>query len=113
MDVDKETKVAVSFTNNLIELGVPEMRHTINLTVPVTGKNSQLLGWGHDAQNYGVRHMEAGMLSVDGTLIRGRIGVVSCSGNRFNMLFTWGIGNVAGFDDTLQSLLWFQGLPQI
>lgn len=113
MDVDKETKVAVSFTNNLIELGVPEMRHTINLTVPVTCKNSQLLGWGHDAQNYGVRHMEAGMLSVDGTLIRGRIGVVSCSGNRFNMLFTWGIGNVAGFDDTLQSLLWFQGLPSI
>lgn len=113
MDVDKDTKVAVSFTNNLIELGVPEMRHTINLTVPVTGKNSQLLGWGHDAQNYGVRHMEAGMLSVEGTLIRGRIGVVSCSGNRFNMLFTWGIGNVAGFDDTLQSLLWFQGLPSI
>lgn len=113
MDVDRDTRVAVSFTNNIIELGEPEMRHTINLTVPVTEKNSQLLGWGHDAQNYGVRHMEAGMLSVDGTLIRGRIGVVSCSGNRFNMLFTWGIGNVEGFGDTLQSLLWFQGLSPI
>ena len=113
MDVDTDTKVAVSFTNNIIELGEPEMRHTINLTVPVTEKNSQLLGWGHDAQNYGVRHMEAGMLSVDGTLIRGRIGVVSCSGNRFNMLFTWGIGNVAGFGDTLQSLLWTRNIPPI
>lgn len=113
MDTDKDTKVAMSFTNNLIEMGEPEMKHTINLTVPVTPRNSEMLGWGHDAQNYGVRHMEAGMLSVDGTLIRGRIGVVSCSGGRFNMLFTWGIGNVAGFDDTLQSLLWFQNIAPI
>lgn len=113
MDTDKDTKVALSFTNNLIEMGEPEMKHTINLTVPVTTRNSEMLGWGHDAQNYGVRHMEAGMLSVDGTLIRGRIGVVSCSGGRFNMLFTWGIGNVAGFDDTLQSLLWFQNIAPI
>lgn len=113
MDTDKDTKVALSFTNNLIEMGEPEMKHTINLTVPVTPRNSEMLGWGHDAQNYGVRHMEAGMLSVDGTLIRGRIGVVSCGGGRFNMLFTWGIGNVAGFDDTLQSLLWFQNIAPI
>lgn len=113
MDTDKDTKVTLSFTNNIIEMGAPEMNHTIDLTVPVTPRNSELLGWGHDAQNYGVRHMEAGVLSMDGTLIRGRIGVVSCGGGRFNMLFTWGIGNVAGFDDTLQSLLWFQNIAPI
>lgn len=113
MDTDKDTKLALSFTNNIIEMGKPEMKHTINLTVPVTPRNSEMLGWGHDAQNYGVRHMEAGMLSIDGTLIRGRIGVISCSGGRFNMLFTWGIGNTEGFNDTLQSLMWWRDIPPI
>ena len=36
LDTDKETKLQLKWTNNIIERGTPELLHSIDLTIPYT-----------------------------------------------------------------------------
>lgn len=90
LDVDGQTTLSVEFTNNLIGRGEPKLMHTLDLSVPYTEHNAGATEYYNNAEFSGVKNMAAGVVSADGVLLVGEIGVVSGENGRLNLLFVYG-----------------------
>lgn len=105
LDTDDQTKVQLQWTNNIIEQGEPKLVYTLDLSVPATPKNCSYVGYSESEQFGGIRSMYEGLISIDGCIIKGKMGITSTGKGRVNLLFTFGVSNTLGFTDSIATLM--------
>lgn len=97
IDTDENSGFSVKWINPFFCVGVTELAHTQELSVPATEHNSQLFNLDNVVIAYGWRRGCQCWLGYSGGEIKGKLYIKDFEKNRYNLLFVYG----AELDDVL------------
>ena len=90
IDTDEDSGFSVKWINPFFCVGVTELAHTQELSVPATENNSKLFNLDNVIIAYGWRRGRQCWLGYSGGEIKGKLYIKDFEKNRYNLLFVYG-----------------------
>lgn len=90
LDTDENSKFSIRWTNPFFCVGVTNLSHTQDLSVPSTDNNSEILNMDNVAVAEGWRHGRRCWLGYSGGEIEGKLFLKNYDNLRYNLLFVYG-----------------------